>query len=298
MAARPYELRSLLVATDLQADSRRIVDLAGRIAAAADASLYLLHVVETQGSRHLPGRVRDPIVEQQEADAARALESQARDLEESGVRVEKVFRLKDGPAHKLIVDRVREAGTDLVIVGSHARAGKGHRLGSTADRILRTTPVPCLVVRGEIRFPMSRVAAVTDFSRGARRAGFFATAWLRFLSGDEDNARLDLVHVDEFGTRPADDPVEDLLDTKLSREVAALTEGVGDTAPKPEGRIRRATHPVEGIVSATEEEGYDLLVVGTHGHGPVRRALVGSVAMGLAQSAPCPVLVVPPRSRS
>ena len=51
---------------------------------------------------------------------------------------------------------------------------------------------------------------------------------------------------------------------------------------------------VDTLVAVAEEEGVQLLVAGTHGHGRFRRALIGSVAMGLAQSAPCPVLIVPP----
>jgi nucleotide-binding universal stress UspA family protein len=39
--------------------------------------------------------------------------------------------------------------------------------------------------------------------------------------------------------------------------------------------------------------GLDLLVVGSRNHGPVRRALLGSVAAEVMRSASCPVLVVP-----
>jgi nucleotide-binding universal stress UspA family protein len=37
----------------------------------------------------------------------------------------------------------------------------------------------------------------------------------------------------------------------------------------------------------------DLLVVGSRGYGPLRRALAGSVSIELVRKAPCPVLVVP-----
>lgn len=42
-----------------------------------------------------------------------------------------------------------------------------------------------------------------------------------------------------------------------------------------------------------ENHGADLMVVGSHGHGPVRRFLLGSVADRLVRTARCPVLVVP-----
>ena len=54
---------------------------------------------------------------------------------------------------------------------------------------------------------------------------------------------------------------------------------------------------VEKIVSMAERIGAARLVVGSHGRGPLARALLGSVSEALLRAAPCPVLVVPhPRS--
>jgi nucleotide-binding universal stress UspA family protein len=48
---------------------------------------------------------------------------------------------------------------------------------------------------------------------------------------------------------------------------------------------------VDEICSAASAGGYDLLVVGSRGHGPVGRLILGSVSTELARRAPCPVLV-------
>jgi hypothetical protein len=37
-----------------------------------------------------------------------------------------------------------------------------------------------------------------------------------------------------------------------------------------------------------------MIVVGSHGHGPLRAALLGSVSLRLAATAPVPVMIVPP----
>lgn len=54
--------------------------------------------------------------------------------------------------------------------------------------------------------------------------------------------------------------------------------------------------PGESIVSAAEAENIDLVVVGTHGRGPIGRLLLGSVSDHVVRNAPCPVLVIRPAS--
>ncbi len=50
--------------------------------------------------------------------------------------------------------------------------------------------------------------------------------------------------------------------------------------------------PAEAIVAAAEAEHADLIVVGSHGRGPVGRFLIGSVSDHVVRHAGCPVLVV------
>jgi nucleotide-binding universal stress UspA family protein len=50
--------------------------------------------------------------------------------------------------------------------------------------------------------------------------------------------------------------------------------------------------PVEEICLAAKSIEPQLLVLGSHGWGAVRRALFGSVSTGVLHHAPCPVLVV------
>jgi len=50
--------------------------------------------------------------------------------------------------------------------------------------------------------------------------------------------------------------------------------------------------PRELIVQEAAEWGADLIVLGSHGHGPLRQALLGSVATGVAADATCAVEII------
>ena len=50
--------------------------------------------------------------------------------------------------------------------------------------------------------------------------------------------------------------------------------------------------PASAIVNAAKAWPADIIVIGSHGRGGVRRALVGSVAEAVMRHAPCPVLVI------
>lgn len=53
--------------------------------------------------------------------------------------------------------------------------------------------------------------------------------------------------------------------------------------------------PKDTIVAAAEEWGADLIFLGSHGYGPLRRFFLGSVSSYVANNAPCSVEIVRPR---
>ena len=51
-------------------------------------------------------------------------------------------------------------------------------------------------------------------------------------------------------------------------------------------------NPARCIVTAANVERSDLIVMGTHGRGPMMHVLMGNVAERVVRTAPCPVLTV------
>jgi nucleotide-binding universal stress UspA family protein len=56
--------------------------------------------------------------------------------------------------------------------------------------------------------------------------------------------------------------------------------------------LRASVAPATAILDYAKTERIDLIVMGTHGRGPVAHFLLGSIAERVVRSAPCPVLTV------
>ena len=123
-------------------------------------------------------------------------------------------------------------------------------------------------------------------------------------------SELHVIHV--YGVVPiyplypeATDPEgADLEDPMLEEELESLSEqrarevldavveevqSAGGTVAQVHLREGRVPHE---IVALAEDTGIGLIVVGSRGHGGIRRALMGSVSDAVVRHAHCPVLVV------
>jgi universal stress protein E len=56
--------------------------------------------------------------------------------------------------------------------------------------------------------------------------------------------------------------------------------------------------PFREVIHTVQEEGYDLVVIGTRGRSAISRMLVGSTATKLVRKCPCPVWVVKPEAKT
>jgi nucleotide-binding universal stress UspA family protein len=64
------------------------------------------------------------------------------------------------------------------------------------------------------------------------------------------------------------------------------------SGPPTQRAVLTSISPVSAIVDYAKDHDIDLVVMGTHGRGPVTHFVMGSVAERVVRSAPCPVLTV------
>lgn len=119
-----------------------------------------------------------------------------------------------------------------------------------------------------------------DFTAPSRKALHYAVALARCFDG-----HLHVVHVTcvpgEGDTAAGESPGD-----RLRRFAAPAMGATALTLACPAGT------PAYDIVEYAREHGIDLIVIGTHTHGPVGQMTTGSVSEFVIRRAPCPVLVV------
>lgn len=292
------KIASILVASDLSAGSDEVVRAAGEIAAATGAALHVIHAFDLSdsGGEDLPEGVRATFPGRVAA-TERELRAQADRLVPDRVAVAGV-RVEIYVAHLAILDAAEAASAELIVVGPHGSRRVGDALlGGTADRVIRGATVPCLVVRGPLRIPLRSVIAPVDRSGAASVALRVALEWSVAL-GDEGAQRPRVtalhvfpraLHLPEF-----DAGADEIRDGIASDVVAVVREGGFEGLVEVDTAVRWGVSAADEVVERAREGAADLVVLGTHGRGIIRRFLIGSVASGVAQRAPCPVLLVPP----
>lgn len=136
-----------------------------------------------------------------------------------------------------------------------------------------------------------RILVAHDGSDGAQKAFDAAVALAAQLK-----AKLHMISVEENIPRYAETMVE------VDEEKEAEDSYFGQLAAQAKRRAAMhevaletsvvAGHEVKSIVDFAAEGGFDLLVLGYHGHSRVYDHLWGGTSQNLARMAPCSVLVV------
>ncbi len=144
---------NILVPTDGSETSEVAVDHAVDLAEKYGATVHALYVIDVDATSYGLGteqvdRLRqghlDEMPEVKEA-ADEATGYVAAAAEERGVPVEEHVRV--GEPARAIRKFVDDADVDLVVMGSHGRSGLSRALlGSVAEKVLRRTSLPVLVV--------------------------------------------------------------------------------------------------------------------------------------------------------
>jgi nucleotide-binding universal stress UspA family protein/cold shock CspA family protein len=234
-------------------------------------------------SPHRTYGTRKDLAAQWRAEARQWLDSTAGPLLAQGIRVK--THLRSGNPRETAVDwSMREF--DLVVVGAKGREPTPFfDVGSVALSVLEHAPAPVLMVRArEVHPPVPdeahplRILVAVDDGLHSRRA---LEHLPRLLQLEQVEAEVLAVADDGYGGSLGWHDAR-----RLSHHAAKI---LSDHAVPAEPRLESG-HAAEAILAASEEA--DLLVLGSRSVEHMEERHMGSVALEVARSAPCSVLVL------
>jgi nucleotide-binding universal stress UspA family protein len=278
----------IVAGTDLSKTAHIATDRAANLAHHLDATLILVHA----------GR---------DTDGLRAL---AKEYGAGAV-------VENRNAAELLIDKTKELDADLLIVGSVGMSGaRRFLLGSVPNKVSHHAPADLLIVKTD---PLpsrvgdyKRLMVGTDGSPTAMRALDAACELAKALAiqpvvvcayeplteherellrADPNNAfaqwsadKSMLETPEEFrwriaGAKQADDVLDRAADHAARLGVDAEVRAVDG-------------NPAEVLISIAEEEGYDLIVVGSVGMSGPKRFMLGNVPHRVSHHAPTDVLIL------
>jgi nucleotide-binding universal stress UspA family protein len=216
----------------------------------------------------------------------------ADELERAGITAH-TMALPDGSPGRALQMAAKWHESDLIVVGSDHRGPIGRVLaGDVTAATLHGARCPVVVAPrryaehgGDIRAIGVGYDGSLESHAAARLAAELAAA-----IGAQLRVILVLEPPTSRGEGLADDPEwEECAEATRERAQLVLDDLLGELGEIATGEVVVGDAVVELSYAAND---LDLLVTGSRGYGPVRRAILGSTSSKLMHQAPCPVLVL------
>ncbi len=139
---------TVVVATDGSESVSRAVDCTLDLARRFDATVHALYVIDESRVEELPERLHNDVRSALDEQGTEAIDEIVETNDDLGEPVELQTAVRVGRPANQIVGYVRDIEADGVAMGTRGRSGDhSFLLGSVAERVVRTCPVPVLTVR-------------------------------------------------------------------------------------------------------------------------------------------------------
>lgn len=207
--------------------------------------------------------------------------------------VQAQIRVEFGKADQVIDRLVRDHAADLLIIGPGKPQNLRERLfGSTADRLLRSTPCPILVVKRKAAESYRHVVAAIDFSP-------MSLAAAQAAAQVAPEAKLELVHAFEIpmtfeqAMLKAGTPQIEIDRYRRAKTEAARKElASAHSSLAVQGKIQVVRgDAATALVRLARSGRTDLLALGVQGRTAVSEMILGSVARRVLAASSCDLLL-------
>ncbi|MBR9844787.1 MAG: universal stress protein [Algicola sp.] len=270
-------MKKILVPTDFSQEAENALKVAAQIARKHGSEIHLLHMLE------IPMQDVDAVSAHVEVPEVMFFMKMAHKKFEEIMDSD---YLKDITVHEIVkpeasfnnvVDICREQGAQIIIMGSHGASGfKEMFVGSNAEKVVRNSDVPVLVIKNEHdEFSIDDFVFASDFKNDSKetykQATEFATAF---------GAQIHLLMVNTAGN---------FTTTKKANErINAFIEGY--SFKNYTINIYNDDSVEKGILNFSKDIDADLIGISTHGRQGIAHFFNGSISEDLVNHAKRPVI--------
>jgi len=300
------QIRNVLVPIDFSAPSLEAIEAALPLIKHFGADLHLVHVFEPDYPASSMVAIPLVVPELEVGERVRRLRDVAEDYSVP-LRRENIHAIKGRPFEE-ICRLAQEIDIDLIVIATRGNTGLKHLLlGSTAERVVRYSPCPVLVVRGSDSKKKSaqqleafrKILVPVDFSDCSMKGLEYAKKLAR-----EFRAKLILLHSIALQYYVASDEYArydlplllEQIDEAAKQQMRDLVQQTNWNGVEVETSIE-ISHAGQQICAEATERNAGLIAILTHGRTGFKHVLLGSTAEYVVRHASCPVLVVPSRER-
>jgi nucleotide-binding universal stress UspA family protein len=134
----------ILIPTDGSDEARKAAEHGIDLAAALDATIHTLYVMDLPGVPRAPSlRDDEEAVREEYEQYGKRVTSEVSDMAtEAGVRC--TSALRSGTVHEEIVRYAIDEGADTIVMGTGYQGQFGALLGTVAEKVVRTSTVPVI----------------------------------------------------------------------------------------------------------------------------------------------------------
>lgn len=310
--AAGVKIDNVLVPIDFSERSLEAIELALLLLKELGADLHLVHVFAPDYP--LASMAAMPLIVP-ELEVGTRVRRHLKDVAKKysiELRRENIHALKGRPFEE-ICRLARDRSMDLIVTATRGNTGLKHLvLGSTAERVVRYSPCPVLVVRGADRkkkasrngksrpvLRFRKILVPIDFSDCSMKGLAYAKALAKQFGSKlvllNSVALQYYITSDEYARY--DWPLLMQQAEKASRnQMRNLIEKTDWDGIEVESSLQIG-HAGQQICARAIDHHADVIVTSTHGITGFNHILVGSTAEYVVRHASCPVLVVPSHER-
>ncbi len=205
---------------------------------------------------------------------------------------------RSGIPHKQIIEYIDEHEIDHIVMGRHGESPVSTPfLGHVTEAVIRRSPVSVSVVpltAHEVRSAEWPGAVLVPFD-GSDPAADALEYTLTQLESDAVTALHVIEGISEYGTEGIEGTYLEEQLQKLSEEADELLDTAERLASEQGTEIHTATEYGRARRTAIEygtANGFDQIIMGSHGRTGISRIVLGSVAETVARRSPIPVTLI------